>query len=128
MRNDYEKGKYISFEVYVYDDNGRYLTYKKEGTIVQVTDYFIVINNGFYNESFKFSEMIKEKKGMNLRDAYNLDEVSYEDDIIEKCINMVKKGKEGYVFTYDQLNKVIEKFKYDDYSIRQEGNICFIKI
>lgn len=128
MRNDYEKGKYISFEVYVYDDNGRYLTYKKEGTIVQVTDYFIVINNGFYNESFKFSEMIKEKKRMNLRDAYNLDEVSYEDDIIEKCINMVKKGKEGYVFTYDQLNKVIEKFKYDDYSIRQEGNICFIKI
>ena len=64
---------------------------------MQVTKDFIVLDNGVYNESFKYSEMVRQNKIQPSDEPYDLKVETYETDIINSCINSIKKEISGNI-------------------------------
>ena len=85
-KENFEVGKETEIKIFWYDEDGNRFSKIIKGKVKQITNDFIVINNGIYNESFKYSELIEDNEVQPYVDTYDLSIESYEKDIIEKCI------------------------------------------
>lgn len=107
-KENFEVGKKVEIEIFWYDEDGNKFLKKVNGIIMQVTKDFIVLDNGVYNESFKYSEMVRQNKIQPSDEPYDLKVETYETDIINSCINSIKKEGTGYVLNKEQQEKVIK--------------------
>lgn len=127
-QENFELGENINNKIYDYDEFNIKHTRKIEGKVYQITKNFVVIDNGKYKECFKYSQFEEDNKEISPR---NYDQYLdyYRDDIVEDCIEDFKTKGEGFVFSLEQLAKVVGNsgMKNSDFIVRQENGITFIK-
>ena len=97
-----------------------------EGTVVQVTDKIITIDNGIFKETYQLNQLIKENE-IQPNDLYDLDEETYIEDIIEDCITMLNRGKYGYLFSLEQVNILKEKID-SEIEVENKNGIFRVKL
>lgn len=107
-KNDFILGENIKFDIYEYDDRGTEYIKTKEGKVIQKTNSFVVIDNGKYKESFKYSEFERCTPGNIENEPYDLSLETYKEDIIRNCIDDVTKKGNGFVFTKEEADKVVK--------------------
>lgn len=124
---NFKIGEIINKNVYSYDDQGNEYIRKVSGKVIQITSNLVVINNGKFNESFKFCEFKpcqnKDDKGI----AYEISLESYSDDVVKNCINDLKNKNEGFVFNEKQLDEVLGLLSTGKYSYQKKSGIFYIK-
>lgn len=126
-KNDFILGENIKFDIYEYDDRGTEYIKPKVGKVIQKTDSFVVIDNGKYKESFKYSQFDKSTPGNIEGEPYDQCLENYKEDVINKCLEDFENLGEGYVFNFDQLNKVIRKISTNKFITTEENDIYYIK-
>ena len=131
-KSKFKIGENTKITVFWYDTWKGQMSKEVEGIIQQVTDEFIVINNGKYNETFRYSELINKNDVQPEREPYDLKIENYEEDIIERCKRTIKKGKAwGYVFNMGQKEKIttlLNKMNINFISFEDDGIYYFKKI
>ena len=105
-KDDFKLGENVQLTTYSYDDQGNEYTREVKGKVCQITNSFIVLDNGNYKESFKYCDFQKCTPGTVENEPYDLSLESYSEDIISNCIRDIMSGKEGIVFNNEQLDKV----------------------
>lgn len=128
-KENFEVGKETEIKIFWYDEDGNRFSKIIKGKVKQITNDFIVINNGFYNESFKYSELIEDNEVQPYVDTYDLSIESYEKDIIEKCIDNIKNDITGYVFNNQQAREILDFLNQNQYKYKSEikNGIYFFK-
>ena len=125
-KEDFKLGESVQLNTYSYDDQGNEYTREVKGKICQITNYFIVLDNGNYKESFKYCDFQKCTPGTVENEPYDLSLESYSEDIISNCIRDITSGKEGIVFNKEQLDKVFSKVNKKHYSVKRANEIYYI--
>ena len=125
-KEDFKLGESVQLNTYSYDDQGNEYTRELKGKICQITNYFIVLDNGNYKESFKYCDFQKCTPGTVENEPYDLSLESYSEDIISNCIRDIMSGKEGIVFNNEQLDKVFSKVNKKHYSVKRANEIYYI--
>lgn len=125
-KEDFKLGESVQLNTYSYDDQGNEYTREVKGKICQITNYFIVLDNGNYKESFKYCDFQKCTPGTVENEPYDLSLESYSEDIISNCIRDITSGKEGIVFNKEQLDKVFSKVNKKHYSVKKTNEIYYI--
>ena len=125
-KDDFKLGENVQLITYSYDDQGNEYTREVKGKICQITNYFIVLDNGNYKESFKYCDFQKCTPGTVENEPYDLSLESYSEDIISNCIRDITSGKEGIVFNNEQLDKVFSKVNKKHYSVKRANEIYYI--
>ena len=125
-KEDFKLGESVQLNTYSYDDQGNEYTREVKGKICQITNYFIVLDNGNYKESFKYCDFQKCNPGTVENEPYDLSLESYSEDIISNCIRDITSGKEGIVFNNEQLDKVFSKVNKKHYSVKRANEIYYI--
>lgn len=125
-KDDFKLGESIQLNTYSYDDQGNEYTREVKGKVCQITNYFIVLDNGNYKESFKYCDFQKCTPGTVENEPYDLSLESYSEDIISNCIRDITSGKEGIVFNNEQLDKVFSKVNKKHYSVKRANEIYYI--
>ena len=128
-KENFEVGKETEIKIFWYDEDGNRFSKIIKGKVKQITNDFIVINNGIYNEIFKYSELIKDNEVQPYVDTYDLSIESYEKDIIEKCIDNIKNDITGYVFNNQQAREILDFLNQNQYKYKSEikNGIYFFK-
>ncbi len=128
-KENFEVGKETEIKIFWYDEDGNRFSKIIKGKVKQITNDFIVINNGIYNESFKYSELIEDNEVQPYVDTYDLSIESYEKDIIEKCIDNIKNDIMGYVFNNQQAREILDFLNQNQYKYKSEikNGIYFFK-
>lgn len=49
-------GEKVDEMIYFYDNHNRMKSKRVKGTVVQLTKYLVVIDNGYYKESYQYTE------------------------------------------------------------------------
>ena len=119
-KENFEVGKETEIKIFWYDEDGNRFSKIIKGKVKQITNDFIVINNGIYNESFKYSELIEDNEVQPYVDTYDLSIESYEKDIIEKCIDNIKNDITGYVFNNQQAREILDFLNQNQYKYKSE--------
>lgn len=131
-KSKFKIGENTKITVFWYDTWKGQMSKEVEGKIQQVTNEFIVINNGKYNETFRYSELINKNEIQPEREPYDLNIENYEEDVIERCLKIIKKGKYyGYVFSIEQKEKVedlLNKLNIKFISFIEDGIYYFKKV
>lgn len=125
-KDDFKLGENVQLITYSYDDQGNEYSREVKGKICQITNYFIVLDNGNYKESFKYCDFQKCTPGTVENEPYDLSLESYSEDIISNCIRDITSGKEGIVFNNEQLDKVFSKVNKKHYSVKKANEIYYI--
>ena len=125
-KEDFKLGENVQLITYSYDDQGNEYTRKVKGKVCQITNSFIVLDNGNYKESFKYCDFQKCTPGTVENEPYDLSLESYSEDIISNCIRDITSGKEGIVFNNEQLDKVFSKVNKKHYSVKRANEIYYI--
>ena len=125
-KDDFKLGENVQLITYSYDDQGNEYSREVKGKICQITNYFIVLDNGNYKESFKYCDFQKCTPGTVENEPYDLSLESYSEDIISNCIRDITSGKEGIVFNKEQLDKVFSKVNKKHYSVKRDNEIYYI--
>ena len=125
-KDDFKLGENVQLTTYSYDDQGNEYSREVKGKICQITNYFIVLDNGNYKESFKYCDFQKCTPGTVENEPYDLSLESYSEDIISNCIRDITSGKEGIVFNNEQLDKVFSKVNKKHYSVKKANEIYYI--
>lgn len=125
-KDDFKLGENVQLITYSYDDQGNEYSREVKGKICQITNYFIVLDNGNYKESFKYCDFQKCTPGTVENEPYDLSLESYSEDIISNCIRDIMSGKEGIVFNNEQLDKVFSKVNKKHYSVKRANEIYYI--
>ena len=76
-KNNFILGENIITKIYSYDDQGTEYSREIKGKICQITNDFVVIDNGKYKESFKYSEFEKCTPGNIENEPYDLSLETY---------------------------------------------------
>lgn len=128
-KENFEVGKETEIKIFWHDEDGNRFSKIIKGKVKQITNDFIVINNGIYNESFKYSELIEDNEVQPYVDTYDLSIESYEKDIIEKCIDNIKNDITGYVFNNQQAREILDFLNQNQYKYKSEikNGIYFFK-
>lgn len=127
-KNYFNLKEFVEKKIYEYDDQGNKYTKLIKGIVYQITNDFVVIDNGIYKEAFKYCQF-EENQNMDTEDIpYDLSLESYSKDIIKECIDNIKKDGEGIVFNKVQLEDVLNELGNQDYSVEQKDKIFYIKI
>ena len=126
--NNFILGENVVFTIYEYDEDNNEKSKEIKGKVYFKNNSFVTIDNGYYKESYKYCQMNKIKEKDTIGDSYDLSLETYQEDIVENCIEDVLKGKEGFVFNYEELNQVIKRIKSVKFITREEDNIFYIKI
>lgn len=131
-KSKFKIGENTKITVFWYDTWKGQMSKEVQGKIQQVTNEFIVINNGKYNETFRYSELINKNEIQPEREPYDLNIENYEEDVIERCLKIIKKGKYyGYVFSIEQKEKVedlLNKLNIKFISFIEDGIYYFKKV
>ena len=125
-KDDFKLGENVQLTTYSYDDQGNEYSREVKGKICQITNYFIVLDNGNYKESFKYCDFQKCTPGTVENEPYDLSLESYSEDIISNCIRDITSGKEGIVFNNEQLDKVFSKVNKKHYYVKRANEIYYI--
>lgn len=125
-KDDFKLGENVQLITYSYDDQGNEYPREVKGKVCQITNYFIVLDNGNYKESFKYCDFQKCTPGTVENEPYDLSLESYSEDIISNCIRDITSGKEGIVFNNEQLDKVFSKVNKKHYSVKRANEIYYI--
>lgn len=125
-KDDFKLGENVQLITYSYDDQGNEYSREVKGKICQITNYFIVLDNGNYKESFKYCDFQKCTPGTVENEPYDLSLESYSEDIISNCIRDITSGKEGIVFNNEQLDKVFSKVNKKHYFVKRANEIYYI--
>lgn len=125
-KEDFKLGESVQLNTYSYDDQGNEYTREVKGKVCQITNYFIVLDNGNYKESFKYCDFQKCTPGTVENEPYDLSLESYSEDIISNCIRDIMSGKEGIVFNKEQLDKVFSKINKKYCSVKRTNEIYYI--
>lgn len=125
-KDDFKLEENVQLITYSYDDQGNEYSREVKGKICQITNYFIVLDNGNYKESFKYCDFQKCTPGTVENEPYDLSLESYSEDIISNCIRDITSGKEGIVFNNEQLDKVFSKVNKKHYSVKKANEIYYI--
>lgn len=125
-KDDFKLGENVQLITYSYDDQGNEYSREVKGKICQITNYFIVLDNGNYKESFKYCDFQKCTPGTVENEPYDLSLESYSEDIISNCIRDITSDKEGIVFNKEQLDKVFSKVNKKHYSVKKTNEIYYI--
>lgn len=125
-KDDFKLGENVQLTTYSYDDQGNEYPREVKGKICQITNYFIVLDNGNYKESFKYCDFQKCTPGTVENEPYDLSLESYSEDIISNCIRDIMSGKEGIVFNNEQLDEVFSKVNKKHYSVKRANEIFYI--
>lgn len=126
MEVKYKIGEKV--KLILYETDSLNIKYEKivEGTVVQVTDKIITIDNGIFKETYQLNQLIKENE-IQPNDPYDLDEEIYIEDIIEDCITTLNRGKYGYLFNLNQVNTLKEKIG-NEIEVENKNGIFRIKL
>ncbi len=124
---EFKIGEEVELKVYSYDDQGNEYKRIAKGKVYQITNSFVVLDNGKYKESFKYCEFKKCQPGNIEGEPYDLSLESYSEDVIKQCLLMLKNNQEGFVFNSTQLNEVINYIKPNEYTTREKDGIYYIK-
>lgn len=125
-KEDFKLGESVQLNTYSYDDQGNEYPREVKGKVCQITNSFIVLDNGNYKESFKYCDFQKCTPGTVENEPYDLSLESYSEDIISNCIRDITSGKEGIVFNNEQLDKVFSKVNKKHYSVKRANEIYYI--
>ena len=126
-KDDFKLGESVQLNTYSYDDQGNEYTREVKGKVCQITNSFIVLDNGNYKESFKYCDFQKCTPGTVENEPYDLSLEVYEEDVINQCFENFCKGEKGYVFNQRQLNKVLEKIGSIPCSYYEKDSIFYVK-
>lgn len=126
MKVKYKIGEKVKLTLYETDSLNIKHEEIIEGTVVQVTDKIITIDNGIFKETYQLNQLIKENE-IQPNDLYDLDEETYIEDIIEDCITMLNRGKYGYLFDLEQVNILKEKID-NEIEVENKNGIFRIKL
>lgn len=125
-RDDFKLGENVELSTYNYDDQGNEYKRRIKGIVIQITNSFIVIDNGHYKESFKYSEFTKCTPGNIENQPYDASLENYSQDIITQCIKNIMSNKEGIVFNNEQLEQVFSSINKKDYKVKEIDGIFYI--
>lgn len=125
-KDDFKLGENVQLITYSYDDQGNEYPREVKGKICQITNSFIVLDNGNYKESFKYCDFQKCTPGTVENEPYDLSLESYSEDIISNCIRDITSGKEGIVFNSKQLDKVFSKINKKHCFVKKINEIYYI--
>lgn len=125
-KEDFKLGESVQLNTYSYDDQGNEYTRGVKGKVCQITNSFIVLDNGNYKESFKYCDFQKCTPGTVENEPYDLSLESYSEDIISNCIRDIMSGKEGIVFNNEQLDEVFSKINKKYCSVKRANGIYYI--
>lgn len=126
MKTKYKVGEKVKLTLYETDSLNIKHEEIIEGTVVQVTDKIITIDNGIFKETYQLNQLIKENE-IQPNDLYDLDEETYIEDIIEDCITMLNRGKYGYLFSLEQVNILKEKID-SEIEVENKNGIFRVKL
>ena len=128
-KENFKIGEEIEIKVFWYDEDGNKFSKKIKGKVAQATNDFLVLNNGFYNESFKYSELIEKNEIQPSDEPYDLNIEIYEDDIVTDCINSLNKDEKGCVFNKVQKEKVENVLCQENiqFTCNKKDNIYYFK-
>ncbi len=126
MKTKYKVGEKVKLTLYETDSLNIKHEEIIEGTVVQVTDKIITIDNGIFKETYQLNQLIKENE-IQPNDLYDLDEETYIEDIIEDCITMLNRGKYGYLFSLEQVNILKEKID-SEIEVENKNGVFRIKL
>ena len=126
-KNEFKLNEYVDLIVYNYDNNGTEYTKVASGKVCQITNDFIVINNGKYKESYKYVELCSQKHKDIKGEPYDLSIDNYMEDIITQCLKQLNKKGKGSVFTKEQVENVIERAGNGKYNVRTSNGIYIIE-
>lgn len=91
-KEDFKLGEDVDLTIYEYDDQGNESSKTVKGKVYQITNSFLVIDNGKYKESFKYSQLEKNYNGnIPNGEPYDLSLQAYSDDVVAECLDMVNK-------------------------------------
>lgn len=126
MEVKYKIGEKV--KLILYETDSLNIKYEKivEGTVVQVTDKIITIDNGIFKETYQLNQLIKENE-IQPNDPYDLDEEIYIEDIIEDCITTLNRGKYGYLFNLNQVNTLKEKIG-NEIEVENKNGVFRVKL
>ena len=125
-KDDFKLGENVELSIYNYDDQGNEYTRRIKGVVIQITNSFVVIDNGYYKESFKYSEFTKCTPGNIENQPYDSSLENYSQDIITQCIKNIMSNKEGIVFNNEQLEQVFSSINKEDYKVKETDGIFYI--
>ncbi len=125
-KDNFKLGENVELSIYNYDDQGNEYTRRIKGVVIQITNSFIVIDNGYYKESFKYSEFTKCTPGNIENQPYDSSLENYFQDIITQCIKNIMSNKEGIVFNNEQLEQVFSSINKEDYKVKETDGIFYI--
>lgn len=126
MKVKYKIGEKVKLTLYETDSLNIKHEEIIEGTVVQVTDKIITIDNGIFKETYQLNQLIKENE-IQPKDLYDLDEETYIEDIIEDCITMLNRGKYGYLFDLEQINTLKEKIG-NEIEVENKNGVFRVKL
>ncbi len=125
-KNEFKLNENVELIIYSYDDNGTEYTRNIVGKICQITPNFIVIDNGKYKESFKYCELYPQQNKVMKGEPYDLSIDNYKEDIVLQCLNDINRKGKGFVFTKEQLDKVLNRVSNGRYTTRKGKGIYII--
>ena len=125
-KNEFKLNENVELIIYSYDDNGTEYTRNIVGKICQITPNFIEIDNGKYKESFKYCELYPQQNKVMKGEPYDLSIDNYKEDIVLQCLNDINRKGKGFVFTKEQLDKVLNRVSNGRYTTRKGKGIYII--
>lgn len=126
-KNGFKLNQNVDLIVYNYDDSGVEYIRNISGKVCQITESFIVIDNGKYKECFKYSELYPQKHKIVKGEPYDLSIDNYKEDVINTCLLELEKKGKGFVFTRKQIEEVQNRIKDGKYNIRKFNEIYIIE-
>lgn len=126
-QKNFKIGNEINSNIYEYDELNIKHTKLVKGTITQTTKYFVVIDNGKFKECFKYSVFTPSEDEID-SSAYDQSLESYQDEIVENCIEDLNTNGEGFVFNMEQVEMVINSGKIKvSYIIKQDDDLIYFQ-
>lgn len=126
-KDNFYVGEDVELKIYWHDEDGNRFSKFIKGKVIQLTNDLIIINNGFYNESFRYSELVESNEIQPENEPYDMGIENYSDDIVERCLNAINSGKRGYVFNKAQLEKVLKNIRDINFYIQSDNKMIYIK-
>lgn len=130
-KDDFKLNDNVEITVYSYDDYGTEYVKNVTGKVIQLTNDLIVLDRRSYKESFKYCELSPNKPNSIIGEPYDLSIETYEEDIVQNCIKDLKKKGSGFVFTKEQVEKVMGHYlsssENSRFVCRESDGVTFIE-
>lgn len=126
-QRNFKIGDEINTNIYEYDELNIKHTELVKGTVTQITKHFVVIDNGKFKECFKYSVFTPSEAEPDTS-AYDQSLGSYQDEIVENCIEDLNTNGKGFVFNMEQVEMAVNSGKIKvSYIIKQDDEMIYFQ-